>query len=70
MPQEKQRGVQYGTILGAARLGDRASIGNGYWMSAHGGAVRPRVQCLLDSMNSNCSLHRYIYIYMRMDQNV
>ncbi|KAK9903261.1 hypothetical protein WJX75_001080 [Coccomyxa subellipsoidea] len=37
--REKQRGVQYGTILGAARLGDRASIGNGYWMSAHGGAV-------------------------------
>ena len=30
-----------GIIVGAARLGERASIGNGYFMSAHGGAVRP-----------------------------
>lgn len=40
MRQEKVIGEQYGSIVGAARLGDRASIGNGYWMSAHGGAVR------------------------------
>ena len=39
MRQEKGRGEDYGSIVGAARLGDRASIGNGYWMSAHGGAV-------------------------------
>lgn len=31
----------YGSVVGAARLGERASIGNGYFMSAHGGAVRP-----------------------------
>ncbi|CAL8465494.1 g5030 [Coccomyxa elongata] len=37
--KEKGIGEQHGSILGAARLGDRASIGNGYWMSAHGGAV-------------------------------
>ena len=27
--------------MGAARLGEGASIGNGFWMTAHGGAVRP-----------------------------
>jgi hypothetical protein len=46
--QEAVSGQQHGLLLGAARLGDRASIGNGYWMSAHGGAVRS-----LDSFNAD-----------------
>ncbi|KAK9838957.1 hypothetical protein WJX74_006741 [Apatococcus lobatus] len=37
--QEPVQGAQWGGLIGAARLGDRASIGNGYWVSAHGGAV-------------------------------
>lgn len=37
--QRKQPGEKYGTVFGAARLGDRASIGDGFWMSAHGGAI-------------------------------
>ncbi|KAK9819763.1 hypothetical protein WJX72_002087 [[Myrmecia] bisecta] len=37
--KQKAAGAEYGVISGAARLGDLASIGNGFWMSAHGGAV-------------------------------
>ncbi|KAK9862844.1 hypothetical protein WJX84_006053 [Apatococcus fuscideae] len=37
--QEAAEGEQWGHVLGAARLGDRASIGNGFWVAAHGGAV-------------------------------
>lgn len=37
--QDPESGEKYGRLVAAARLGDKASIGNGYWMSAHGGAV-------------------------------
>ena len=37
--QERQAGDKWSTLVGAARLGERASIGYGTWMSAHGGAV-------------------------------
>lgn len=37
--QDRQEGETHGTLVAAARLSDRASIGNGYWMTAHGGAV-------------------------------
>ena len=30
---------EHGTVIGAARLGDKAAIGNGLWTTAHGGAV-------------------------------
>ena len=38
--QECQPGKEWGLVAGAARLGEGASIGNGFWMTAHGGAVR------------------------------
>ena len=37
--QERRAGDEWGRLVGAARLGERASIGYGTWMSAHGGAV-------------------------------
>ena len=37
--QERQAGEMHGTVQGAVRFGGGASIGNGFWMSAHGGAV-------------------------------
>lgn len=40
--QECEPGREWGTVVGAARLGEGASIGNGHWMFAHGGAVPPR----------------------------
>lgn len=51
------RGVQqhqYGTVVGAARLGERASIGNGYWMSAHGGAARLSLSIVVNAMMIAC----------------
>ena len=38
--QERQPGREWGLVMGAARLGEGASIGFGFWMTAHGGAVR------------------------------
>lgn len=37
--QRKGAGDMHGQVIGALRLGDKAAIGNGFWMSAHGGAV-------------------------------
>ena len=37
--QPKQDRQPWGTLSGAVRLGERASIGFGTWTSAHGGAV-------------------------------
>lgn len=37
--QEPAAGETYGTIQGAVRFGDGACIGNGFWMSAHGGSI-------------------------------
>lgn len=37
--QEPAGGEKYGTIEGAVRFGDGACIGNGYYMSAHGGSI-------------------------------
>lgn len=37
--QPKQGQQQWGTLVAAVRLGERASIGAGTWTSAHGGAV-------------------------------
>ena len=31
----------FATLVGAARLGDKAAIGSGFWIGAHGGAVSP-----------------------------
>lgn len=32
-------GEQYSAIRGAVRFGDGAAIGDGFWTSAHGGAI-------------------------------
>lgn len=37
--QEPKAGQAWGTLAGAARLGERASIGYGAWTTAHGGAI-------------------------------
>ena len=37
--QPKQGQQAWGTLVGAVRLGERASIGFGTWTSAHGGAI-------------------------------
>ncbi len=37
--QPKQDQQPWGTLIGAVRLGERASIGFGTWTSAHGGAI-------------------------------
>ena len=37
--QEAEEGQEWGSLIAAARLGERASIGNGFWVAAHGGAV-------------------------------
>ena len=37
--QAPQEGAQWGRLIAAARLSEKASIGNGFWKSAHGGAV-------------------------------
>lgn len=37
--QDAEGYEDYGTVVGAVRLGEKASIGQGYWMTAHGGAV-------------------------------
>lgn len=37
-PEEEESGP--GTVWGAVRFGDGASIGEGFYLSAHGGAVR------------------------------
>lgn len=36
---ERQTGETHGTVQGAVRFGGGASIGNGFWISAHGGAI-------------------------------
>ena len=37
--QPKRGQQQWGTLVAAVRLGERASIGVGTWTSAHGGAI-------------------------------
>lgn len=37
--QAPQEGTEWGTLTAAARLSEKASIGNGFWKTAHGGAV-------------------------------
>ena len=37
--QEPAAGEPHGTIYGAVRFGEGACIGNGFWMSAHGGSI-------------------------------
>lgn len=38
-PQDPAAGEPFGTIRGAVRFGDGAAIGDGYYMSAHGGSI-------------------------------
>ncbi len=47
--QEAEEGQEWGSLIAAARLGERASIGNGFWVAAHGGAV------------SCCSVHLFYF---------
>ena len=64
-PAKSGKEQYYGSVVGAARLGERASIGNGYFMAAHGGAVRPSGlatkipasggSCLATSIKSDCN---------------
>ena len=39
MVQEPKEGQEWGTLTGAARLGEQAAIGYGAWVTAHGGAI-------------------------------
>lgn len=37
--QEPRAGQAWGTLAAAARMGETASIGHGFWTPAHGGAI-------------------------------
>ena len=37
--RRRAAGEKWATLVGAVRLGDRASIGSGHWTASHGGAV-------------------------------
>ena len=50
--QAPPHGAQWGTLTTAVRLCEQASIGNGFWKTAHGGAVCPLLNCSWSSTYS------------------
>lgn len=58
-PQEPEAGEAYGTIRGAVRFGDGACIGDGYFMSAHGGSIETALDEATAELVSRLSRWRF-----------